>query len=42
MAAVLSKETIHTPAYLYPAKVVLFPIFLVGDVLTAPIMFFDR
>jgi hypothetical protein len=42
MAAVLSRETIHTPVYLYPVKVVLFPIFLVGDLFSAPFMFFDR
>jgi hypothetical protein len=43
MAAVLSKETIHTPAYLYPAKAVLFPIFLIGDLYYVPVMyFFDR
>jgi hypothetical protein len=42
MAAVLSRETIHTPVYLYPVKVVLFPICLVGDLFSAPFMFFDR
>ncbi len=43
MAAVLSRETIYTPVYLYPVKVVLFPICLVGDLFYVPIMyFFDR
>ncbi len=43
MAAVLSTETIHTPIYLYPVKVVLFPIFLIGDFYYVPVMyFFDR
>jgi hypothetical protein len=43
MAAVLSRETVHTPVYLYPVKVVLFPICLVGDFFYVPIMyFFDR
>ncbi len=43
MAAVLSRETIHTPVYLYPVKVVLFPICFIGDLYYVPIMyFFDR
>ncbi|MGO8836583.1 MAG: hypothetical protein ACLQAH_10410 [Limisphaerales bacterium] len=43
MAAVLSRETIHTPVYLYPVKAVLFPICFIGDVYYMPVMyFFDR
>jgi hypothetical protein len=43
MAAVLSRETIHTPVYLYPVKIVLFPICFIGDLYYVPIMyFFDR
>lgn len=40
MAAILSRETIHTPAYLYPVKAVLFPICLLGDAFYVPIMYF--
>jgi hypothetical protein len=39
-AAILSQETIHTPGYLYPVKVVLFPFFVLGDMFYVPIMYF--
>ncbi len=39
VAAVVSTETTTTPRHIYPLRVVLFPVLLVGDILYWPLLF---
>jgi len=39
MAAVVSTDTTRTPGHIYPIRVVLFPVLLVGDIFYWPVVF---